>query len=106
MLTSPGGGCDEGERLAQEAPALGQEAHEPDALLGFGAQVFLVRRQQGRLDELKAAFESFVEQYPAVPSVRCGLAYLHMEAGRAPEVRSEFETLAANDFADLPHDAY
>ena len=76
MLTLLRGRFDEGERLAQEALALGQQAHEPDALLGFGAQMFLVRRQQGRLDELKAAFESFVEQYPAVPSVRC-------EIGRA-----------------------
>ena len=51
----------------------------------------------GRLTEL-------VARYPALPVWRCSLAAAHAELGHVSEARAAFEPLAANDFADLPHD--
>lgn len=100
------GQFDDGERLAEEALALGQRAGEPDALLTFGVQLFLLRREQGRLQELEDTLRDFVAGYPAVPAVRSALAYLYGELGREAEGRAEFERLAQDGFSGLPHDAY
>jgi class 3 adenylate cyclase/tetratricopeptide (TPR) repeat protein len=106
MLALLHGRFKEGEELAMQALAAGQRAHAPDAALTSAAQIFLLRREQGRLGELEAAFKEYVQHYPAVPGLRCGLAYVHSDAGREREARHEFERLAENDFAALPEDAY
>ena len=106
MRAAIDGRFEESERLAQQGLVVGQRAHEPDALLTFGVQMFAVRQVQGRLEETEAAFKRFVERYPAVPALRCALAYLYSEADRAEEARTEFECLAGDGFAELPQDAY
>ena len=98
------GQFEEGERLAQETLALGQRVRAVDAWQGFGIQIVLVRREQGRLQEIESAIEGFVAQYPAIPGWRSALAWLYSEQGREAEARREFDHLAANDFADLPPD--
>jgi class 3 adenylate cyclase len=99
------GRFEEGERLAQQALAIGQRAGNPTALQAFGGQMLVLRREQGRLGELEAAVKGFVEQYPALPVWRAVLALVCSELGRESEARSEFERLAANEFADLPRDS-
>jgi tetratricopeptide (TPR) repeat protein len=98
------GRFEETEQLTQQALAIGQRAQDPDAAPTFGVQIFALRREQGRLQELEAAVEGFIEQYPALPSWRCALALLYRELGREAEARAEFEHLAASDFAGLPQD--
>ena len=98
------GRFEEGERLAQQALAIGQSAMGELALSNFGVQLFVLRRAQGRLHELEGGMKGFVAQYPAVPGWRAGLAYLYAELGREAEARAELEHLAANDFTDLPRD--
>jgi tetratricopeptide (TPR) repeat protein len=99
------GWFEEGEQLAMQALATGQQVQSQTAANYFGAQMFSLRREQGRLQELEAAVKGFVEQYPAVSAWRRGLASLYSELGREVEARSEFERLATNDFADLPQDS-
>ena len=98
------GRFEEAERLARQALAIGQRVQEQNALQIFAVQLFLLRREQGRLKELEAVVKAFVEQGPAVPAWRCALAYAHSELSWEQEARSEFERLAVNNFGDLPKD--
>ena len=95
----------EGEQLAHDALMQGQRAEVQNALQFFGVQTFLLHRERGRLADLEAGVRSFVEQYPLLPIWRCGLAFLCAELGRAADAQRELDRLAADDFADLPHDA-
>lgn len=94
-----------GERLAQEALAIGQRLRGQDALGLFGVQMFTLRREQGRLQEVASVVKSFVERHPAASTWRPGLALIYSELGLEREARAEFEPLAADDFADIPRDA-
>ncbi|MCH8921233.1 MAG: tetratricopeptide repeat protein, partial [Chloroflexi bacterium] len=98
------GRFEEGERLAQEALAMGQGVQDPNVAQAFGVQIATLRREQGRFQEMEPAFKGFVAQFPATPAWRAGLAWLYSEVGREAEARAEFEHLAADDFADLPQD--
>ena len=55
----------EAERLARQALAFGQQAQVENADGVFGIQMFLLRREQGRLAELAPAVRYFVRQHTA-----------------------------------------
>jgi tetratricopeptide (TPR) repeat protein len=92
------------EALAHEALALALERRDEAATQAFGAQMLFLRREQGRLGELVDAVRGFAERYPAHPGWRCALAFVYAELDRRRDARRELETLARNDFADLPRD--
>jgi tetratricopeptide (TPR) repeat protein len=100
------GQFEEGERLAQQALTLGQRAQvsHDDAVLGFGIQLFTLRREQGRLGEMESALKGFIEQYPTIATFRCALAYLYSEIGQEAAARERFADLAKQGFTDLPQD--
>jgi eukaryotic-like serine/threonine-protein kinase len=98
------GRFEEGEQLAQQTLALAQRAQDPFLIQRFPIQLFFLRTQQGRLQEMEALFRGTVEQYPAIAAWRLFLAFLYAELGREAEARTQFEQLAAKDFADLPRD--
>ncbi len=96
----------EGERLAMEAAAVqGEGGEQANAIMFFAAQLFTVRREQGRLGELEPAITGFATQFAALPIWRCSLAVFHCELGNRDAARHELDRLAAQDFAALPHDA-
>ncbi|MCA1569078.1 MAG: AAA family ATPase [Chloroflexi bacterium] len=98
------GRLEECEQLAHEALALGLEGRDEYAAHVVGAQIGVLRREQGRLGELVEGVERVAERYPELPSWRCGLAYVYGELGREEEARRELEALARADFSDLPRD--
>jgi DNA-binding SARP family transcriptional activator/tetratricopeptide (TPR) repeat protein len=98
------GGLERCEALAHEALAHRFEGHDEPATNTFWAQMFFVRREQGRLDELVEAVESFAAQSPQLPVWRCGLASIYAQLGRRADAHRELEALAGADFADLPRD--
>jgi tetratricopeptide (TPR) repeat protein len=104
MRAAFAGRFDESERLALEALAIGQRVGDTEALGLFGLQLFLLRRLQGRLAELEEPVRTYVEQYPAIPGWRSGLACLYSDIDRDAEARREFEVLAQRGFAGIPHD--
>jgi tetratricopeptide (TPR) repeat protein len=57
------------------------------------ALLYLVRREQGRLDEMTSALEGLVPQQPEMLVWRASLALLYAETGRMAEARIEVETL-------------
>jgi len=99
------GRFDESELLAQQALAIGQSVQTEAAPGVFGQQMFTLRREQGRLKEVESVVRVFLQQNPAASTWRPGLAVIYSELGLTEEARTEFETLARNDFAELPRDA-
>jgi len=98
------GRFDDSERLAQEALAIGQRVQGEAASGVFGQQIFLLRRQQGRLKEVEPIVRMFVQQNSAAAAWRPGLAVIYSELGLADDARKEFDNLAQYDFVDLPPD--
>ena len=98
------GRFEESERLAQQALAIGQRVQGEAASGIFGQQMFVLRRQQGRLKEVEPVVRMFVQQNSAAAAWRPGLAVIYSDLGLTDYAREEFEGLAQHDFADLPLD--
>ena len=94
------------ENLIPEALGIGQRVQSENALQVYATQMFLLRREQGRLVELEGAHRGMVEQYPDIPAWRAGLAMLYRETDRRDEARRELDRLGAHDFRDLPRDLF
>ena len=100
------GRLDETERLVFRAFELGQRANSPNALAFFGTQLFHLRVEQGRVDELMPMIQRIVDERPALPVFRIGIPLIHTLAGRREEARAGFEQIAAQDFRDVAHDLH
>lgn len=98
------GRLDEAERLFVLAAELGGRIPGSPAGLIFGGQLFVLRWLQGRLAELEPASAAYVEQYPAVPSWRAGLAKVECAAGKVDDARARLHDLVADECAVVPHD--
>ncbi|TMG02036.1 MAG: hypothetical protein E6I03_07000, partial [Chloroflexi bacterium] len=98
------GSIADAEPLAFKAFETGRLADPDNFLQMYSVQLFSIRREQGRMEEMLPATQAFVAQLPLVPAWRAGLAYQYAEAGRKEESRREFEVLAADAFSALPAD--
>ena len=98
------GRIDEAERHANEALAAGQSAGIETALQMFGVFEISRRRLVGGLEEMQPLTEAMVEQYPAVPAWRTGLAYLCAELEDLDGAAEQLAILATDDFSGLPVD--
>jgi DNA-binding SARP family transcriptional activator len=92
------------DRLASEALASGIRPEGLTAPQYYAIQLLAIRREQARMAELESAVRELVKSNSARPAWRAGLATLLYETGRPDEARAEFELLAAERFADIPHD--
>jgi class 3 adenylate cyclase/tetratricopeptide (TPR) repeat protein len=77
---------------------LGTAGGQPDALAGFGAQLSMVRHNQGRHAELADVVRANMELMAHVPSWRAALARLYCEMDEFAEAREHVDILRANDF--------
>jgi DNA-binding SARP family transcriptional activator/tetratricopeptide (TPR) repeat protein len=93
------------ETLAQRGLEHRFEGHDDAAAQTFRTQMVLLRREQGRLDELVETVEEIAAHYPQLPGWRCGVANIYAQLGRTEQARQELEALAGADFEDLPRDA-
>ena len=69
-----------------------------------GAIFYMVRRAQGRVDELVEAVENLVETQPLAPVWKVALAGTLSESDRVDEARPWVEFLAADGCANVPPD--
>jgi class 3 adenylate cyclase len=101
-----GGELEAAEELASAAFEIGQSALLPKSLAvaTFGGQLFWIRYDQGRLDELEELVASLVEEQPALPAWRTSLALIQCEGGQLEGARQQFDRAAALDFEDIPRD--
>jgi tetratricopeptide (TPR) repeat protein len=72
---------------------------------GVGAQLFMLRMEQGRLAELEETARRFIHKVPQIPAWWAALAMIHVAAGDEEAARWEFEQLAAKDFMCIPRNA-
>jgi DNA-binding SARP family transcriptional activator len=98
------GGLQDFETLAHDALAHRFEGRDEPATHIFGVQMFFLRAEQGRLDEVVESVEGFVAQYPAITSWRCALAYTYAQLERSAHARKDLDALARADFCDIPRD--
>ena len=104
MLAFLAGHLDQAEEHATDALALGAPSEALTARQYYAGQIMAIRREQGRLGELEPAARHLVEAVPGRLTWRGALANLLCEAGRMPEARAEFESLAAEDFTAIRRD--
>jgi len=96
------GRFEEAEDLIEEAFRLGERTIPWNAAVSYHLQLFALRREQGRLDELEETVKAAAHTHRTYPVWRCVLADLHAELGRKDKARAEFERFAAGDFTELP----
>jgi tetratricopeptide (TPR) repeat protein len=94
------------DELATRALQIGQRDRNQNALQIYGAQLAGMRREQGRFAELEQGVKAFIDQYPAIPTWRCTLAFLYANAGRVLDAQRELDALGADSFVDLPRDMF
>jgi DNA-binding SARP family transcriptional activator len=104
MLAMLDGRFDAVEDLISQALAFNPQVHDQSASQSWVIQMYALRHEEGRLEELEPMLIAATDLYGAVPAWRGALALLYAEAGREAECRAEFERLAENDFHGLPRD--
>src|SRR5262249_13404031 len=100
------GDLDDADRLIEETRALGERARDPGAEVACITLSSRIRREQGRHHEVDDTLRTFHEACAsAFPDhaldVSCGLARLHIDAGRYAEARAVFERVARDGFSGL-----
>jgi tetratricopeptide (TPR) repeat protein len=98
------GRFEDAEQLAEEALGHGERAIAWDAGCSYRLVLFVLRREQGRLEEIEMLLRQAVNDYPGYRAFPCLLALLACESGRDAEARVAFDDLAAGEFKDLPRD--
>jgi DNA-binding SARP family transcriptional activator len=96
------GRFEEAGELIEEAFRLGERTIPWNAAVTRQLQLFALRREQGRLDELEETVKGAAHTHRTYPVWRCVLADLYAQLGRQDDARAEFERLAAGDFTELP----
>ena len=105
MLAMLDGRFAEVEDLIAKALGFNPQVHDQSASQSWAIQMYALRSEQGRLEEMESVVTAATELYGAVvPAWHGALALLYAEAGREAECRAEFERLAENDFRSLPSD--
>jgi tetratricopeptide (TPR) repeat protein len=83
---------------------LAQGPHDVNAMSTYAAQLFLLRREQGRLPELEDLLVLTVEQNPGIVGFRAALAVAMLDLGRRDEARPHLDALVTDDGVAAPHD--
>ncbi|MDB5946380.1 MAG: transcriptional regulator, LuxR family [Ramlibacter sp.] len=98
------GRFDEAEQLAKRTLEIGDRMPGLDAAGVYGVQMFTLRREQGRLEEVGPVVRQIVQTNPHANVWRPGLALIYAELGQLDAARAEFDMLAAEDFRTLVRD--
>ena len=86
------------EELATLALEIGTESAQPDAFAFYGAQLIIVRIQQGRMDELAALVAEIAEQNPRIAAYQACVAASHLDAREDQEALVLLEMAAEDSF--------
>jgi hypothetical protein len=98
------GELDAGERLAEQALRIGQEAGHPDAAMIYGAAFATNRMFQGRAAEVIALIEQVVLDNPGLPAWEAGLGYAYCLIDRRAEAAEILRRAAARGFEHVGRD--
>jgi len=98
------GNLADAETWIDEAFARGSRAVEWTAGVCYRLQLYALRHDQGRLDEIEELIRRSVVEYPTYPIFRCVLAHMTALLGQTSESQATLDALAEDDFAALPFD--
>lgn len=99
------GRFDEVEPLLASLLERGQRSDSLQVTMTYGAQLFQLRRDQGRLVELRELVASQAESTATLPIWRCGLALIMSECEPAA-AQSLLDALVPTRLTDLPADSF
>ena len=105
LLAQLDGDFETAERLAFEGHALAERVRGIDAVALLAAQLYFIRREQGRLEELVPAVEGFVAANE-IPTWRAGLTVALASAGQTGRAEASLTTSMAQDLEDLRRDMW
>jgi class 3 adenylate cyclase/tetratricopeptide (TPR) repeat protein len=92
------------ERMGAAAFAMAKDT-QPDAFTFFSAQLFVIRYEQGRFEELLSTVVEYLDDPDfIVPAIGAMAAFMYGEVGRPEESRRYYLPLAADGFAALRFD--
>ena len=100
------GSLDEVEPWVEEMLAQTPTTRARDNVSGALLQLFILRREQGRLSELEDTVRRTAIEFPWYPMHRIALAILLATGDQHPEAREILGDLSTNRFAALPRDNF
>lgn len=104
ILALADGRFEDAERSIEEAERVGDgEPTIPSSGI-YGLQMFLIRREQRRLEEMRPTLQLFRSLSASQPVWRPGLALACAELGLHDEARAVMAALAADGFGSVPRD--
>jgi class 3 adenylate cyclase/tetratricopeptide (TPR) repeat protein len=86
------------EKLAIQAFEISQATDQPDASTWFGVQLYMIRFEQGRLQDLAPMFEAAIARGPRLHNWHAALAMAQVELDRIDEARVVVGQLMAVDY--------
>src|SRR5207249_5451219 len=92
------------EELVSEARRVGERTQSWNVGVSYGLQLFLLRREQGRLAEVEDLIRNSADRYETYVIWRCVLVAVAAELGDKAQARVELDDLAQHDFAGVPFD--
>jgi class 3 adenylate cyclase/tetratricopeptide (TPR) repeat protein len=92
------------EAAADEYLAIGARLSPSGTLVAYGAHLYEIRLQQGRVDEIADLFIQAADANRAIPALRAAVVAMYCVLGRLDEALVLFEPDVANGFVDIPRD--
>jgi DNA-binding SARP family transcriptional activator len=96
----------EAEHLIVDALDLGERSQKWNATVAYCLQLYLLRREQGRLSEVEQLVHESLAAYPTYAVWRPIRVRMLVELGHDDEAREAFDTLAVDGFAGIPLDEH
>ncbi len=100
------GRLDEADHLTHAALRAGTMADQPDAEIVFAAGAFLLRLEQGRLDETVDVLAEVTSATPGVPGLRASLALAYCDLAHDDHARALLLEECETRFAEVPYDQF
>lgn len=92
------------EDLVTRALELGTESSQPDAFAFYGAQLIVVRSQQGRVGELAALISEVANENPEIAAYQAAVAGAHLDAQQEDEASQVVMQAARTAFSNVAVD--
>jgi DNA-binding CsgD family transcriptional regulator len=105
LLSINEGAFTRAEQQAGQALAMAEPVAPDMASTAYGMQMFCIRREQGRLNEVLPAVQLMVRKSPAASLWRPGVALIYAELDMREASRAEFDALRVEEMPSVPENA-
>jgi tetratricopeptide (TPR) repeat protein len=98
------GSLDDAEEASRAGLILGEHGGQPDASTFFTVQLFVIRYEQGRMDDDLGTYLAAAAEGLPIPIFQLMLALHHCEQGRSDDAASGFNAVVARGLRNMPRD--